>query len=122
MTIHFFSLEFFPFSQMIPTKDESGSVYLTKEDKSMVRHYDLHSSCMYNTVSCAEDTHCRTNSTPFTSQTDRPRLAHEVYFRWLTLSSPNNDNVTCTFQQRFLLNRNDLLIAAYTGSSLMYRK
>lgn len=111
---------------MIPTDDESSTIYLTKqkEDKTNAHHSDSHSTWTHNRVACAEDNCYQLNSSQKMSHsfTDKPRLAHQVYLRWLALSSLNGDDVTCNLSQRLSLKGNDLLIAAYTGSSLMYRK
>lgn len=110
--------------QMVPAEDECGTVNSTSDDKSNARYCDSSSAWhLYDKVSDAENEchghQINTKIHSFTSQTDKPALAHDVYVRWLAVSS---QNVTCTLPQRLPLNRNDLLIAAYTGSTLMYRK
>lgn len=58
-----------------------------------------------------------------TSRTDKPRLAHEIYGQWLAIwSHNNNDQLSGNLTYPLPFNRNDLLVAAYAGSNLMYRK
>lgn len=99
---------------MIPTVDSCGT-YTTKDDKLNV---------CYATAACP-DVDGNQIDRRFTSRTDKPRLAHEVYFQWITMPSPLNidDNVMCKLTtQRLLLTQKDLLMAAYSGPSIMYRK
>lgn len=59
-----------------------------------------------------------------TSRTDKPRLAHEIYGHWMAILSLRNDQISGHYPTHTLptLNRNDLLVAAYSGSQLIYRK
>lgn len=57
-----------------------------------------------------------------TSRTDKPRLAHEIYGQWMAILSLRNDQISGRLTHTIPLNRNGLLVAAYSGSKLMYRK
>lgn len=110
---------------MIPTVDEIGAPHLTNQRQLNIHQNNWNLTWPDDAIACGEsDTNQvdNNNTHMLTSRTDKPCLAHEVYWRWMAISSLNNDNVTYNLSKSFLMNNNDLLIAAYTGSSLMYRK
>lgn len=116
----FFSLflSIFLSSQMIPTVEDCGT-YSRKDDKTNRRQNDLNAQwLLHGTAACNTNNDANQVDRQFTSRTDKPRLAHEVYIQWIAIPS----NVTCKLTQRLVLTPNDLLIAAYSGPSLMYRK
>lgn len=57
-----------------------------------------------------------------TSRTDKPRLAHQIYGQWMAILSLRNDQISGHPTHTLPLNGNGLLVAAYAGSNLMYRK
>lgn len=106
---------------MIPTVDDYGT-YTTNENN--VRRHNLNAQWLLHgtAAACPEDDGNQIDR-QFTSRTDKPLLAHEVYIQWLAIPpSLKDDNVTCKLTQRLLLTQKDLLIAAYSGPSIMYRK
>lgn len=111
---------------MIPTGLDNGETCLTTDEQFNINRSNSHASLAYNiAATCAESHgyHVDKQFKLLTSRTDRPRLAHEVYWHWMTSIGPlQNDNSTCKRTRTNPLNRNDLLIAAYSGPNLMYRK
>lgn len=113
-----FSLFFLLLLQMIPSADENCGTYLTK-DESLNVYQNEAEWLMHGRTVEADGKHVYKE---FTSRTWRPRLAHEVFLQWFSISPPNNVNMTWNLAKPLLLNEKDLLIAAYSGSSIMYRK
>lgn len=119
---------FFPaiFFQMIPTGDESCETRLTTDEQFNINRSNSTATWTYSyAADCADDNGNQVDEKfqSVTSRTDKPRLAHEVYWHWMTSVGPfGNHNIMCNKAPTFPLNKNDLLIAAYSGSSLMFRK
>lgn len=112
---------------MIPTSDENGlNSFLANEQMNIYRiQTNLISSCSSNLAACAEDAGNQVTKKCqlFSSRTDKPRLAHEVYWYWLSsVGSFDSDSMTCNRTTTFPSKKSDLLNAAYSGASLMYRK
>lgn len=112
---------------MIPTVDDSYETYSTKDKKSNAVRNDSNVQCQlwpHGMAACAETDGNQIDKTfhSFASRTDKPRLAHEVFFQWLSIPSLNDDNVTSKLKLPFAMTQKDLLIAAYSGPSIMYRK
>lgn len=112
---------------MIPTVDEIEASHLRKPKLLNIHQNNWNLTWPDDGIACAESdvnqmNNNNNNSLMLTSRTDKPCLAHDVYWRWMAMSSLNNANVVHNLPKTFLMNANDLLIAAYTGSSLMYRK
>lgn len=108
---------------MIPTVDENCNTYLANDEHSNVGRNSAEWRWHSTAATAAHgDNQIENTFRLFTSRTDKPRLAHEVYFQWLGMPALNDDNVTCNLTQRLLLTQKDLLIAAFSGPSIMYRK
>lgn len=110
---------------MIPTSDENSSTCFLANGQMNIYRSD--SMCSYNSyfAACAEEAgnQLAKKFQMFSSRTDKPRLAHEVYWYWLSCSGPfDNDSMTCNRTPTFPSNKSDLLNAAYSGANLMYRK
>lgn len=114
---------------MIPNDDEIYGTYLMSTTTTANEQFNVYRSDSESRwVYCAEQhdnhhhhhnqvgTECRT------SQTDKPRLAHDIYGHWVAILSLRNDQISGNLAHTLPFNRNDLLVAAYAGSSLMYRK
>lgn len=107
---------------MIPLPDENCRTYSTKDEALNVHQNSVNPEWLIPGV-VAEIDCINQIDKQFTSRTDKPRLAHDVFIQWLTISPPtNNDTITSKPSKPLLLSEKDLLIAAYTGSSIMYRK
>lgn len=111
---------------MIPNDDEIYGTYLmsTATTNEQFNIYRSNSDCRW--VYCAEqhdnnpqvDTECHRTA----SRTDKPRLAHEIYGQWMAMLSLRNDQISGNLTHTLSFNPNDLLVAAYAGSNIMYRK
>lgn len=109
---------------MIPTDNDIYGTYLASTTTTTNEHFNMNridsdSRWMY---ADEHDNRLDIKSHLHTSRTDKPRLAHEIYSRWVTISSLRNDQVSGKLTHTLPLSRNDLLMAAYSGSNLMYRK
>lgn len=111
---------------MIPTGDESCETRLTTDEQFNINRSNSTTTWTFSyAADCAEDNGNQVDEKfqSVTSRTDKPRLAHEVYWHWMRSVGPfGNHNIMCNKAPTFPLNKNDLLIAAYSGSSLMFRK
>lgn len=97
---------------MLTTANQQFNVYHSNSDTRWV---------------CIADEHKYDNQVDMqshydTSRTDKPRLAHEIYGRWMAILSLRNDQISGPPAQALPLSRNGLLVSAYMGSNLMYRK
>lgn len=105
---------------MIPSDDLMST---TNEQFNIYRSNNSDSRWVYCADEHEHENQVDTNPHFNTSRTDKPRLAHEIYGQWMAILPLRNDQISGNRTLHAMpLNRNDLLVAAYSGSNIMYRK
>lgn len=105
---------------MIPTDEECGETFNTTDKRCNIYQHHSNTMCVDHScfATCAEQTGYQL-ADKFqipSSRTDKPRLAHEVYWQWINYPMAYNQTQISASKM------NELLIAAYSGAKLMYRK